>query len=55
MVNCNEVIEASKKSNYGIVGIEGRDIRYANKKYILAIVWQMMRAHSLQVIGNKTE
>jgi len=55
MVNCNEVIEASKKSNYSIVGIEGRDIRYANKKYILAIVWQMMRAHSLQVIRNKTE
>ena len=55
MVNYNEVIEASKKSNYRIVGIGGRDIRDANKKYILAIVWQMMRAHSLQVIGNKTE
>ena len=49
--NCNEVIDASKKSNYKIIGI-GRD---GNKKYILAIVWQMMRAHSLQVIGNKTE
>ena len=54
-VNCNEVIDASKKSQYHIVGIGGRDIRDGNKKYILAIVWQMMRAHSLQVIGNKTE
>ena len=55
MANCNEVIDASKKSNYKIVGIGGGDIRDGNKKYILAIVWQMMRAHSLQVIGNKTE
>ena len=54
-VNCNEVIDASKKSKYHIVGIGGGDIREGNKKYILAIVWQMMRAHSLQVIGNKTE
>jgi len=53
--NCNEVIDASKRSNYKIVGIGGGDIRDGNKKYILAIVWQMMRAHSLQVIGNKTE
>ena len=54
-VNCNEVIDASKKSKYHIVGIGGGDIRDGNKKYILAIVWQMMRDHSLQVIGNKTE
>jgi len=53
--NCNEVIDASKKSKFKIVGIGGGDIRDGNKKYILAIVWQMMRAHSLQVIGNKTE
>ena len=55
MGNCNEVIEASKKSKYHIIGIGGRDINSGNKKYILAIVWQMMREHSLQVIGNKTE
>ena len=54
-VNCNEVIDASKKSKYHIVGIGGGDIRDGNKKYILAIVWQMMRDHSLQVIGNKSE
>ena len=54
-VNCNEVIDASKKSKYHIVGIGGGDIRDGNKKYILAIVWQMMREHSLQVIGGKTE
>ena len=55
MANCGEVIDASKKSKYHIVGIGGGDIRDGNKKYILAIVWQMMRQHSLQIIGNKTE
>ena len=55
MANCGEVIDASKKSKYHIGGIGGGDIRDGNKKYILAIVWQMMRQHSLQIIGNKTE
>ena len=54
-VNCNEIIDASKKSKFHIVGIGGGDIIVGNKKYILAIVWQMMKAHSLQVIGGKTE
>ena len=38
-----------------IVGIGDEDIRDGNKKYILVIIWQMMKAHSLEVIGNKTE
>lgn len=53
--NCVEVINACKKNKFSIVGIGGPDIREGNKKYILAVVWQLMRAHSLQVIGNKTE
>ena len=39
MTNCCEVIEASKRSKYHIIGIGGGDIRDGNKKYILAIVW----------------
>ena len=54
-VNCQEAVDASKKCKFSIVGIGGADIREGNKKYILAIVWQLMRAHSLQVIGDKTE
>ena len=54
-VNCQEAVDASKKCKFHIVGIGGADIREGNKKYILAIVWQLMREHSLQVIGNKTE
>ena len=55
LINCNEVIDASVRSKYHIIGIGGQDIRDGNKKYILAIVLQMMRAHSLQIIGNQTE
>ena len=54
-VNCNEAVDAAKRSGYTIVGIGGADIRDGNKKYILAIVWQLMRAHTLQVIGDKSE
>ena len=55
VVNCNEAVDACKKAGLNIVGIGGTDIHDANKKYILAIVWQLMRAHTLQVIGNKSE
>ena len=54
-VNCNEAVDAAKRSGYTIVGIGGADIRDGHKKYILAIVWQLMRAHTLQVIGDKSE
>ena len=37
------------------IDIDDGDIRDGNKKYIIAIIWQMMWAHSLEVIGNKIE
>jgi plastin-1 len=55
VVNCNEAVDACKKAHFTIVGIGGSDLNQGNKKYILAIVWQLMRAHTLTVIGNKTE
>ena len=54
-VNCQEVIDSAKKCKYSVIGIGAKDIREGNKKYILAIVWQIMRTHTLQIIGNKTE
>ena len=54
-VNCNEAIDAAKKSGYKIVGIGGGDIRNGNKQYILAVVWQIMREHTLQIIGGRSE
>ena len=55
LANCNEVIDASKKCGFSIVGIGGSDIHQGNKKLILAIVWQMIRYHTLKILGDKTE
>jgi plastin-1 len=55
IVNCNEAVNACKKAGLSIVSIGGTDIHDGNKKLILAIVWQLMRSHTLQVLGNKTE
>jgi plastin-1 len=55
LANCNEAIDAAKKCKFTIVGIGGTDIHEGNKKLILAVVWQMMRHHTLKVLGGKTE
>ena len=54
-VNCQEAIDASKKSGYSIISIGNKDIQEGRKKHILAIVWQLMRAHTLKIIGEKSE
>ena len=54
-VNCQEAIDASKKSGYSIISIGNKDIQEGKKKHILAIVWQLMRAHTLKVIGERSE
>ena len=54
-VNCQEVIDASKRSGYSIISIGNKDIQEGKKKHILAIVWQLMRAHTLKIIGEKSE
>ena len=54
-VNCQEAIDASKKSGYSIISIGNKDIQKGSKKHILAIVWQLMRAHTLKVIGERSE
>ena len=54
-VNCQEAIDASKRSGYSIISIGNKDIQEGRKKHILAIVWQLMRAHTLKVIGERSE
>ena len=54
-VNCQEAIDASKRSGYKIVSIGNKDIQEGRKKHILAIVWQLMRAHTLKIIGERSE
>ena len=54
-VNCQEAIDASKRSGYKIVSCGNKDIQNGSKKHILGIVWQLMRAHTLKIIGERTE
>jgi plastin-1 len=53
--NCGEVINCCKKLKFNLFGASGEDIREGRKKYVLSLVWQMMKMHSLQIIGDKTE
>jgi len=55
LANCNCAVESIKKGGFKIVGIGGMDIQEGNRKQILAIIWQLMRCHTLKVIGEKTE
>ena len=54
-VNCQEAIDASKKSGYKIVSIDNKDIQEGRKNYILAIVWQLMNPNTLKIIGERSE
>lgn len=54
-VNCAEVVECAKKMKCVIPGIESSQILNGNKKSILCIVWQIVRIHYLQLIGNESE
>ena len=53
--NCTQVINGAKALGLKIVGIDGTDFADAKRKNILAVVWQMMRYHYMDVIGGKTE
>lgn len=53
--NCNEAIRSCKVFPIRIVSTAGRDINEPNRKLVLGVVWQLMREHVLQVLGNKTE
>jgi len=50
--NCNYVVVLGKQLKFSLVNISGSDINSGNKKLILALVWQMMRYHTLQFVKN---
>lgn len=43
------------KMKLKLIGIGAKDIQDGNKKNILAFIWQLMRVHYMQIIGNKTD
>eukprot|EP00803_Ostreobium_quekettii_P010431 evm.model.scf_1336.3 EVM.evm.TU.scf_1336.3 scf_1336:34906-43561(-) len=51
--NCNQVVRiACEKLSLSLVGIGGEDIADGKEKPILALVWQLMRWHTLQVVRS---
>lgn len=54
-INCQVAIDAIGKLDVTLASVGAEDIRDGNKKLVLAIVWQLVRCHYLQIIGSKTE
>jgi len=55
-INNNAGVDACKKGlGLKMIGIGGVDLTKGHKKTILACVWQLVRLHYLQLIGNKSE
>jgi hypothetical protein len=50
--NCNYALELGKQMKFSLVGIGGQDIFDGNKTLTLAVVWQMMRAHTLAILNQ---
>ena len=53
--NCQCAVDGAAKLKVQLVGIGNSDIHDGNRKLVLAIVWQLVRLHALQIIGSKTE
>ena len=50
--NDNYALELGKQMKFSLVGIAGKDIFDGNKTLTLAVVWQMMRAHTLSILNR---
>lgn len=48
--NCNYVVVLGKEMRFSLVGIGGVDIVDGNKKLVLALVWQLMRFHTIRFL-----
>eukprot|EP00210_Caulerpa_lentillifera_P001442 g1384.t1 len=54
--NCNQIIQVAKDSlNLSLVGIGGDDIADGKRKPILALVWQLLRLHTLRILDSALE
>ena len=50
VANCNYAVVIGKSMKFSLVGIGGVDILNGNKKLILAVVWQLMHRHTMNVL-----
>ncbi|XP_057297858.1 plastin-3-like isoform X1 [Hydractinia symbiolongicarpus] len=53
--NCNYAVELGKSNNYSLVGIGGEDIYNGTHTLTLALVWQMLRHYTMNLLGNLTD
>eukprot|EP00727_Mastigamoeba_balamuthi_P000787 m51a1_g10705 putative actin bundling protein (612) ;mRNA; f:168336-170949 len=49
--NCNYAVELGKQIKFSLVGIAGSNVNNGDKTPILAIVWQLMRAHVFSILN----
>lgn len=50
--NCNYCVELGKQMKFSLVGIDGSNIQNGDKVPVLAIVWQLMRAHTFSILNS---
>uniref|UniRef100_A0AAQ5YM22 Plastin-3 n=1 Tax=Amphiprion ocellaris TaxID=80972 RepID=A0AAQ5YM22_AMPOC len=51
--NCNYAVELGKnKAGFSLVGIGGQDLYDGNETLTLALVWQLMRRYTLNILEN---
>uniref|UniRef100_A0A2I9LPF2 Plastin-2 n=1 Tax=Centruroides hentzi TaxID=88313 RepID=A0A2I9LPF2_9SCOR len=48
--NCNYTVDLGKQLKFSLVGIAGQDISEGNPTLTLALVWQLMRAYTLNIL-----
>ncbi|KAG7277696.1 hypothetical protein CRUP_024516 [Coryphaenoides rupestris] len=49
--NCNYAVELGKKeAKFSLVGIAGQDLNSGNRKLTLALLWQLMRRYTLNIL-----
>ncbi|XP_008581155.1 PREDICTED: plastin-1 [Galeopterus variegatus] len=54
--NCNYAVELGKnKAKFSLVGIGGQDLNEGNSTLTLALVWQLMRRYTLNVLSDLGE
>ncbi|KAF3827194.1 hypothetical protein GH733_002680, partial [Mirounga leonina] len=54
--NCNYAVELGKnKAKFSLVGIAGQDLNEGNPTLTLALVWQLMRRYTLNVLSDLGE
>ncbi|KAM7397768.1 hypothetical protein PAMA_005883 [Pampus argenteus] len=53
--NCNYAVELGKTAKFSLVGIGGQDLNDGNATLTLALVWQLMRRYTLNVLEELGE